>query len=699
MSGDHWINNGGWLVDRVDTWNGITTQNVGSEQEPEWRVTRIVLSNNMTQPGSIPPEIGDLEYLADIELRGDPALFGEWPMEIENLVRIFEIRTQDTNMSGEIPWESLAKTGIQRLRLQAAKHFGEIPDQIFADMPQLQRIEISDQFISGSFPSSITQLTNLRRLRLQGNLLTGDIPDLGHIARMEQFHVNGNPLNPGPVWPFIENWGERNEELRIDNTNRTGTVPEFLGTSMFAMVELTIGEQSWDLENAIGGEFPDLSGVTTLQELHIHGPHWDGGLPDWIGNMNMNRIYFFYCSFSGDIPASYANVANQVQIHHCPEVTGGIPAQFQLYSGAGFVLNMADTWNDRYDRFGEEAAAYYRNTQMQVGNIPTFIGNWGATAIQMSNVGLTGEIPNELLNNTGLQSLNLSQNPNLTGSLPAGLLNLPLSTLNVSHTGLSISEIPAGLSNLNLSLNNLGMAGLGMTGEIPLSIGDFPLMNSIDLSGNNLTGSIPSTIGNLSLLTALNLSDNQLSGELPAGFADIGFLGGFYALNSVDLSGNENLEGEIPLRFSEAELMRVFRYENTQLRAPNSPVFADWLENVIPSNADRNFPAWYVDVNTSGLVSTSIEHTENPYVFYLSENYPNPFNPATSITYQIPHDGQVRLDVFNVLGQQVASLVDEVKVAGRYETRFDARALSSGVYLYRLTSGGQVMTRKMVLVK
>ncbi|MEX0685148.1 MAG: T9SS type A sorting domain-containing protein [Balneolales bacterium] len=701
MSGDDWINKGGWLEDRVDTWYGVSTENIGSEEEPEWRVVEIELENNMTAPGTIPAEIGDLEYLSDLVLRGDPSLYGEWPKEVENLQYLNEIRTQDTNMSGDIPWAEFANTPIRRIRLQSAQHRGQIPDQIFADMTQLQRLEISEQYISGNIPSSITLLENLQRFRLQGNLLEGDVPDLGHLEEIQQFHINGNPFNSGPIWPWLQEWAETLRQLRIDNTNRTGTVPDWLATEMFDLGEITLGEQAWDLDDALGGEFPDMTALVELDEIHIYGPHWEGSLPAWIGEKEMNRAYFFYCSFSGDIPGSYANTGGIVSIQHCPEVTGGIPAEFELYSGGTFVLTMSDSWNNRYDRFGEEAAEYYRDPQMQVGDIPAFVGSWSADDIKLNHVGLTGSIPTELLNNTGLEELDLSNNPELTGELPSGIFDLPISLLNVSYTGLNVTEIPSGLSEYDLTLNNLGLAGLDMGGSIPTFLGDFSQLQGLDLSDNNLTGAIPSEVGNLNLLVSLNLAKNELTGELPASFVDTGFLDGFYTLNNVDLSGNEGLSGEIPERLSEASLMRVFRYNDTGLWAPDNTEFSDWLENGIPANATNSFPELYVDVQTSGLTGgpVSVGYPDRPLVHRLNANYPNPFNPTTTLSYQIPTESHVKLSVFNVLGQEVATLINEVKPAGIHEVVFDAHSLSSGTYLYRLTTGNKVMTRTMMLIK
>lgn len=88
-----------------------------------------------------------------------------------------------------------------------------------------------------------------------------------------------------------------------------------------------------------------------------------------------------------------------------------------------------------------------------------------------------------------------------------------------------------------------------------------------------------------------------------------------------------------------------------------------------------------------------------PNTYVLDQNFPNPFNPTTTISYGIPERGNVELNVYNVLGVKVATLVSEVKEPGTYEARFDASGLASGMYLYELRSGNVVKTRKMVYVK
>ncbi len=105
-------------------------------------------------------------------------------------------------------------------------------------------------------------------------------------------------------------------------------------------------------------------------------------------------------------------------------------------------------------------------------------------------------------------------------------------------------------------------------------------------------------------------------------------------------------------------------------------------------------------ITWSGPVPTAVaEGRTVPTAFSLAQNYPNPFNPATVIRYALPKESEVSLVVYNAIGQTVATLVDGMVPAGEHEVRFDGKALSSGLYFYRLQAGSFVATRKMILVK
>src|SRR5574338_66290 len=88
-----------------------------------------------------------------------------------------------------------------------------------------------------------------------------------------------------------------------------------------------------------------------------------------------------------------------------------------------------------------------------------------------------------------------------------------------------------------------------------------------------------------------------------------------------------------------------------------------------------------------------------PEQYYLFQNYPNPFNPETIIKYQIPSAGHTTIKIFDVLGNEVVTLLDEFKTAGRYEIKFNGSSISSGIYFYRLQSDSFVETKKMLLLK
>jgi hypothetical protein len=134
----------------------------------------------------------------------------------------------------------------------------------------------------------------------------------------------------------------------------------------------------------------------------------------------------------------------------------------------------------------------------------------------------------------------------------------------------------------------------------------------------------------------------------------------------------------------------------------------DWVITItdqVPAN-DGVFEAWSISILSNP--STDIkDEIDIPNDFYLFQNYPNPFNPSTKIRYSIPsviateakQSQLVTLKVYDVLGNEVATLVNEEKPAGTYEIEFSADGLASGMYLYRLQAGSFIQTKKMILIK
>jgi hypothetical protein len=104
------------------------------------------------------------------------------------------------------------------------------------------------------------------------------------------------------------------------------------------------------------------------------------------------------------------------------------------------------------------------------------------------------------------------------------------------------------------------------------------------------------------------------------------------------------------------------------------------------------------DLSFSG-VNAVTDGPHQPLSFSLSQNYPNPFNPTTKIQYDVPHAAHVTIQVYNLLGQVVSTIVNQEKQAGSYNAEWNAIDVPSGVYLYRLEAGDVVKTKRMILVK
>ena len=131
----------------------------------------------------------------------------------------------------------------------------------------------------------------------------------------------------------------------------------------------------------------------------------------------------------------------------------------------------------------------------------------------------------------------------------------------------------------------------------------------------------------------------------------------------------------------------------------NSPKEYSFVDKVLQSG---NFSYRLKQIDTDGQFEYSPEVNvviEVPTDYALEQNFPNPFNPSTTIKFSIPEAGMVKLTVYNLLGQEVKTLVDEQRQAGSYTELFNASGLNSGVYFYELRVNEFVITKKMQLLK
>jgi len=295
--------------------------------------------------------------------------------------------------------------------------------------------------------------------------------------------------------------------------------------------------------------------------------------------------------------------------------------------------------------------------------------------------GLTGQIPVEIGDLTGLTTLKLGSNRGLTGQIPVEVGNLTsLTELNLWFSDLT-GQIPTELSHLT-HLTYLNLWNNGLTGQIPAALSHLTHLTFLNLDQNDLTGEIPAALGMLPSLTFLSLSHNDLTGEVPAE------LGNLSTLHKLSFRDNR-LIGTLPLSLTNLSMLDTFFFDDTRLCVPSEEAFRAWLL-AIP----------LLTVPEEICIPTALETpTELPSAYTLQPNYPNPFNPQTTIRYGLPQATTLRLVVFDAMGRRVRVLVDDRPSPGWHEVVFDASHLPSGVYFYRLEAGSFQATGKMLLVK
>ena len=132
----------------------------------------------------------------------------------------------------------------------------------------------------------------------------------------------------------------------------------------------------------------------------------------------------------------------------------------------------------------------------------------------------------------------------------------------------------------------------------------------------------------------------------------------------------------------------------------NSPKEYNFIDSEVDQSGNYSYRLKQIDNDGTFEYSDAVNvYVGTPEKFYLSQNYPNPFNPTTTIDYMISKDEKVSLKVYDLLGKEVASLVDEFKPAGAYSVTFNAEHLASGVFIYRIMAGEYVAVKRMLLLK
>ena len=130
----------------------------------------------------------------------------------------------------------------------------------------------------------------------------------------------------------------------------------------------------------------------------------------------------------------------------------------------------------------------------------------------------------------------------------------------------------------------------------------------------------------------------------------------------------------------------------------NSTLGEPFIGKSVSAANQHQIGFWYV-YQQQTLTAVEDDQTIIPTVFKLEQNYPNPFNPSTKIKFAVPEKSNVVIKIYDILGSEIVTLVNEEMDAGWYQRSFNANGISSGVYLFRMEAGNYVNTKKMILLR
>jgi hypothetical protein len=225
--------------------------------------------------------------------------------------------------------------------------------------------------------------------------------------------------------------------------------------------------------------------------------------------------------------------------------------------------------------------------------------------------------------------------------------------------------------------------------------------------GFNVTAAFPQ------VMNGFNIKMQNTTSTSITTFASSGWTTAFSGTYSVPGTGWQFIDLTTPFNYDGTNLIVEICFDNaayTSNSTVNSSAQTNRLvhaHNDLPSGngctdlvtpTTGTLPNMCVKI-TDILVGTPKINSDIPKVYSLSQNYPNPFNPTTVINYSIPKTSMVKISVFDILGREVMTLVNDTKQPGNYNVEFDASNLASGVYIYKLQSGDFTDTKKMLLIK
>ena len=695
--GDSWINNSNWKSGPVSTWYGIILSND--------RVLKIWLPNNRLS-GRLPETIGTLTELTTLNLQKNQ-IVDTIPSSLGNLSNLVELYLEENQLSGSIPQELGRLSSIRYFYLRDNQLSGSIPDSL-GNLNMLSVFTLSNNQLSGSIPSSLGNIKTLAGFSLSNNQLTGSIPaSLGNVI-IQTLDLSNNQLT-GNIPNEIGNISEL-LHVNLEYNQLSGTIPE----SLFSHSNLMILDLSY---NQLSGTIPqDITNMTDLGKLYLNNNILSGNIPSSIG-LGIQILYLGNNQLSGTIPQSFYNHNHLVELD-------------LSYN------QIADTISQDIENM-TSLDELYLNNNFLFGNLPPELGNTSIEILQLNNNQLEGSISAKLGNNGNFEEIYLQNNnfDHMPDMNDGYFWNYYGRDFKVENNFLTFEDLEPN-ADLCYLFTYEPQAQIGESFDTTLYAGDSIIdtlstggtanvyhwfKDSVEISGANDSiftlnpvqvfdaGEYYCTVTN-TIATNLTLYSKSftiavIDTSAPAIPQNLSATPGD---SIITLSWNANSElDSIYYRI----YMDTLASPTTVIDSTNSGTDTTIVIERLSENGDYYFRITAVDLsgNESGfsnevhITPVGIENKDEflvlPKKYILEQNYPNPFNPSTIVKYGIPEQSNIKIEIFNMLGQSVGVLINTEKSAGFYETTWNAENLPSGIYLISIRAEGLSSKNNFTQVK
>ncbi len=692
---------------------------------PQLRV--LIISDNSQLGGTIPLQIGSLSKLTFLNLSSN-TMTGSIPASITSIATLEQLQLQNNQLSGSIPSDIGNFKNLNTLALNDNKLTGTIPAS-FSSLTKIGSLNLSRNTLSGSIPASIGDM-NLLGLYLSDNAFSGTIPiALGKLSSLLELDMSRNALT-GTIPDTLRNLGSTAPGdfggllmFNIGDNQLTGTVPSWLAQKTH-LSQLDLGGNNFSPVGAFPQWILDLPSPVLLKLSNLG---ITGTIPLALTTkLSLSQLDLSNNQLTGSIPSELGNLASLRMLRLSNnQLTGPIPIQL---SSINFLLDfrvdnnlLTDTIPGFFIKYPSLQYLHLQNNKFTA--VPKNLVNSGSIReFLLSNNDLESlpNIPNSSVVHTDSTSRVEVENnkvmfadllPYVNGNLK-GLKYAPqkpfastkmLSISQASRVTLAVdidgngnefqwlkNGVPVfGTTSSEFWITSLSTADTGQfvakvtNPAVPLlTLERNPFI--VKISNSSLPGDLTlvsprSKTQNVAKPVQLSWNHDPKASKYHIEIDSAGTFSSMLYVKDTSLSMGPIVTLTLPL------LKKVSTYY-WRVQASNGFGVGNWS------------PVW--SFTAPGGTNSIIKNESSiPTEYKLHQNYPNPFNPTTVIRYQVPVRGFVMLKIFDMLGREVTTLVNEERSPGYYEMIFDGKNLSSGIYFYRMESEKFSATKRLMLLK